>query len=157
MFDRMVKRARTLMRRSTAFEIVSELVSFRLPVDYKMMRLVARSDTARRLAVKAFARRHPIRCSDPAARSTFAGISTGRIISALEHEGFANGLSLSESVLCEILAFCANATFLPNKARDESLRIDLERATNPALQAIFTTALKFTRSAGQSQLSRKIL
>jgi len=131
-FDGMVKRIRTFVRRSTAFEIVSELVSVKPSIEYKMMRLAARSDAARRLAAKALARRHPVRFSDPAARSTFPRLSAEKIICALKHEGFSDGIALSESVLCEILAFCAIARFVPNKAPREGVRVDLNRAINPA-------------------------
>jgi hypothetical protein len=131
-FESMAKRIRTFVRRSTAFEIVSELLSFKLPIEYKVMRLAARSDTARRLAVEAFARRHPVRSNNAAAASMFPGLSVAEIIYGLKREGFSTGISLSESVLREILTFCASTTFSPNKAPGEGLRVDLNRATNPA-------------------------
>jgi hypothetical protein len=131
-FDSMVSLVRRFVRQSIAFEIVSELVSVKLPIEYKLMRLVARSDTARRLAVKALARRYPVRSNNAAAPGMFPSLSAAEIICGLQREGFSTGISLSENVLREILAFCATTNFSPNKAPGQAVRIDLNRASNPA-------------------------
>jgi hypothetical protein len=114
---------------TTFVEVVGESLNRRLPLDYRIMRLVSRSNHLRDAAI----RRHR-RATRPAINTTngtiFGSLNVHETVENLNEKGFAVGITLPPDYLAKILAFCAEAPFIDDYSQDRLL-IDLRDETNP--------------------------
>jgi hypothetical protein len=115
---------------STLTEAVLEMFNFSLPARYRFMRLVSRSDTLRKAAVRLHAKQSHRPRLPTAEHSIFPNLSVSDIVRSIEQNGFAQGIRLPDPCLRDILDLCTQASFRPD--RDSNLiRIDMTDEQNP--------------------------
>ncbi len=123
---RMLKQGSTIRRLSntTLAEVVGESLNRRLPLNYRIMRLVSRSNHLRNAAI-----RHHSRATRPAITTTaetlFGGLDVNETLRSLDEKGFAVGIVLPPDNVAKILAFCAEAAFVDDYSKDP-LSVDPE-------------------------------
>jgi hypothetical protein len=131
------RRLQRLLLRSTAYEIVSELVDPNISGRYKMMRFLCRCDSLRALAQKHYRKRQSrTECPVPIVtthQSVVIEHGAEIISQTLVNRGFATGITLRHEFLFEILDFCSKTQFIPNLEPSSTTRIDLYDERNPAL------------------------
>jgi hypothetical protein len=129
---RAAKRSRALrsIANSTLAEAVFECFNFSLPTGYRFMRLVSRSDTLRKAVVRLHAKKNHRREFPTAGHSLFTALSVPDVVEAIEEKGFAQGIRLPDPCLRDILDFCIQVSFRPD--RDPNLvRIEMTDEANP--------------------------
>jgi hypothetical protein len=127
----MTKKSRTMrwLSNTTLAEVVLESLNRRLPLKYRIMRLASRSNYLREAAI-----RHHSRCTRPAISTTaetlFGGLHVEETVRELNEKGFASGVVLPPDYLANILAFCAETSFVDDYG-NEPLSIDGVDERNP--------------------------
>jgi len=131
---RILKGNRTVrwLANTTLAEVVGESLNRRLPLNYRVMRLVSRSNYLRDVAIRRHCRvkRRAIRTADG---TVFGGLNITETVKNLNEEGFAIGIDLPPDYLAKVLAFSAQAPFIDDYDPDPVL-IDManEMAPRPA-------------------------
>src|ERR1700730_322985 len=103
---RILKRSSTVrwLNNTTLAEIVSESLNRRLPLNYRIMRFVSRSNYLRDAAIRRYSR-----CSRLAIKTTpetiFGGLNVKSAVRELNEKGFAVGVALSPQYVADILKF----------------------------------------------------
>ena len=122
---RILKRSSTVrwLNNTTLAEIVSESLNRRLPLNYRIMRFVSRSNYLRDAAIRRYSR-----CSRLAIKTTpetiFGGLNVKSAVRELNEKGFAVGVALSPQYVADILKFCDKAPFIDDYCM-ETLSISL--------------------------------
>jgi hypothetical protein len=113
---------------STTFaEVALETLNTRLPLNYRVMRLVSRSNHLRRAAIH--------RCSQvkrssiqTTAQTVVPDLDVNKTANELHQKGFATGLVLPSDYIGQILDFCATAPFIDDYSKEKLLIDPLDGA-----------------------------
>jgi hypothetical protein len=130
---RILKRSSTVrwLINTTFAEVLGESLNRLLPLNYRIMRLVSRSNYLRNAAIRHYSRAtRPAICTT--AETLFGGLDVNETVRNLDEKGFAVGIVLPLDYVAKILAFCGDADFVDDYSRDP-LSIDLvdERIPRP--------------------------
>jgi hypothetical protein len=117
------------LNNTTFAEVTLETLNMRLPLNYRVMRLVSRSNHLRRAAIHRCSRTKRNRIQTTA-QTVVPELDVARTVSELNRKGFAAGLVLPPAYVDEILAFCATAQFVDDYST-EKLFIDPQDDTMP--------------------------
>ena len=125
-FVALLKRSSSIMRlrRTAITEIIAESLDRSLPVGYRLMRLVTRSNVLRHMARSYYSHRVPVAYSTDQ-ETMFTGLSVSKAVRDLNEKGFADGIALPRPFIKGILSFCAEAQFVDDFS-NEPLSIDLQ-------------------------------
>lgn len=114
---------------TTLAEVVGESLNRQLPLGYRIMRLVSRSNYLRDAAI-----RRQRRATRPAistvTRTGLGGLDVDQTVTVLNEKGFAVGIALPPDCLAKILTFCSKAPFIDDYNPDPLL-IDMVDETVP--------------------------
>lgn len=117
------------LKKNVVVEIVAESFNLQLPIRYRFMRLITRSNHMRRAAISYHA--HKSRPSIETLKETaFPQLDVGGTVGHLAEKGYATGLILPRDYINEILAFCRGADYIDDYSM-EPLAIDPVDATLP--------------------------
>jgi hypothetical protein len=110
------------LNNTTFAEVTLETLNTHLPLNYRVMRLVSRSNHLRRAAIRRCSRtkRSGIHTT---AQTIVPDLDVSKTVSELNAKGVATGLALPAAYVDQILAFCAAAQFVDDYSK-EKLYID---------------------------------
>lgn len=116
---------------TTFVEVIGESLNRRLPLNYRVMRLVSRSNYLREAAIHYYCRRKRAGITTTS-ETIFSGLNVENAIRQLNEKGFAAGVVLLPDYIAQIMAFCFETTFIDDYNKDP-LRIELadERVPRP--------------------------
>jgi len=151
---------------STTFaEVALESLNTRLPLNYRLMRLVSRSNRLRRAAIHRCSqiRRESIQTT---AQTVVPTLDIDKAASELHQKGFATGLFLQPDFTQQILKFCKTAQFIDDYSKEGMLIDPLDdsaprpgrlayRCSNPHKQC--EAIDKLTRDPALVEVARRYL